>query len=515
MTNQPTPTEEQADILEHFRQGEGNLVVLARAGSGKSWTIFQGVEIAPEKQILVAAFNKRIAQHAAVKIQNPAVEVKTLHSLGFKFVRYNWEGVKLNGDRGLKLARQVCGDKCPDPVARAVAKLASAAKGIAPFASKPGDLIDIAVQFDCIPDEYQATCIHCSQSDGLHDDDDEGCQFQGYDLDYVEACALAAMVCATERDDENEIDFDDMIFVPVRLGWCRAWYGLVCIDEAQDMNTAQLYMAQKACKSGGRIVVIGDDRQAIYGFRGADSGSIARLKTELCAKQLTLTATFRCDYAIVTEAQRYVPDIVGHDSVGVGTVRTMARSGLLDAARVGDFVLSRKNAPLATICLALLRAGTRARIEGKDIGASLCSLVRRLAKGTGNTMKGLLEKLDIWEKRELDRAKKIKSESTREDRIDAIADKAAMLREMSAGLQSAAAMIERIRKLFEDDGRPSVVCSTIHKAKGLEAERVFILMDSFDPRRSGNIEEQNLRYVAVTRAKHELVYVTGSMRGEE
>lgn len=489
----PTPTTEQAEILDWFRNGSGNLVVVARAGSGKSWTIFQGVEIAPERSILVAAFNKRIATHAASKIRNDAVEVKTLHALGFKFVRYNWNDVRINKDRGKLIAQELCGDKCPDDVVRLVAKLASHAKGMAPFADTLGDLTDIMVEFDCVPEDHLAEV--------------------GYDMDYVELHALKAMDAATRRT--GEIDFDDMVFVPIRNGWCRAWFDLVCIDEAQDMNVAQLYLAQKACRSSGRIVVIGDNRQAIYAFRGADSGSIERLKNELNASQLTLTQTFRCGRAIVAEAQRYVDDIVAHESVGDGNVRTMMRSGLLEAAQVGDFVLSRKNAPLAVICLALLREGVRARIEGKDVGASLCSLVRRLGKGRGRTMPGFKEKLSAWEKRELDRAKEIKSESTRHDRIELIEDKAQMLREMSAGLQSASELITRIEDLFEDDGRPSVVCSTIHKSKGLEAERVFILESSFNTKRSGGIEELNIRYVAVTRAMRELVYVIGDEGNEE
>ena len=56
------------------------------------------------------------------------------------------------------------------------------------------------------------------------------------------------------------------------------------------------------------MFVIGDDKQAIYGFCGADSGSLFRLKDELDAKVLHLTKTFRCGKAIVEEAKQFVPD---------------------------------------------------------------------------------------------------------------------------------------------------------------------------------------------------------------
>ena len=68
---------------------------------------------------------------------------------------------------------------------------------------------------------------------------------------------------------------------------------MVVVDEAQDMTSAQLEIAVGACKRGGRVVIVGDDRQAIYGFRGADSGGLDRLKKLLKAKELGLTTTYR------------------------------------------------------------------------------------------------------------------------------------------------------------------------------------------------------------------------------
>jgi DNA helicase IV len=98
-----------------------------------------------------------------------------------------------------------------------------------------------------------------------------------------------------------------MIFVPSGTAGC-ALLQLVIIDEAQDMNASQLLLAMKSCKKGGRIAVVGDDRQAIYGFRGADSNSLDRLKGELVAHELGLTTTYRCPKVVVAGAARLVPD---------------------------------------------------------------------------------------------------------------------------------------------------------------------------------------------------------------
>jgi len=65
--------------------------------------------------------------------------------------------------------------------------------------------------------------------------------------------------------------------------------------------------------------------------------------------------------------------------------------------------------------------------------------------------------------------------------------------------------------IFSDDTR-GIVLSTIHKSKGLENDRVFFLLPELLPSRFATMDwqleqEENLRYVAITRAKKELVYV--------
>src|SRR4051812_38185721 len=97
---------QQQDIFTEFKDGRSNLVIRARAGTGKTTTIIEAISYAPEEKILLAAFNKKIAEELKDKLKNPKAEAKTLHSLGFGFVRRNWPGVRLDNERADKLARQ-------------------------------------------------------------------------------------------------------------------------------------------------------------------------------------------------------------------------------------------------------------------------------------------------------------------------------------------------------------------------------------------------------------------------
>ncbi|WAM28559.1 UvrD-helicase domain-containing protein [Myxococcus sp. NMCA1] len=471
---------QQNAIFDFFARGEGNAVVRARAGTGKTTTILEGISHAPEKAIVLAAFNKRIADELVTKLKNPAATAKTLHGLGFAAVKTYWKGTALDKDRGLALARRAAVAQSPDPMmVKLIRKLAAYGKNIAPFGSV-ADLVELAIQFDVEPDAQWRK--------------------SGWDTEKVARCAHEAMRLATQRD--GTVDFDDMLFVPVAMKMVHAKYDLVVIDEAQDMNLTQLLLAQKLVRKGGRTVVVGDDRQAIYGFRGADSRSLDRLKSELNAVEFPLTTTYRCPKNVVALAQQLVPDYRAADTAPEGIVRNMSESKLVEEATPGCFILSRKNAPLVSTCIKLLKRGKRAKVEGKDVGGSLLTIVKKLG---GTTIEIFLSKLAAWEARESKRARLTAKDP--EPVIERIADQAGMLVALCEDLLTTKELEARIENLFDDaaeGAQPLIVCSSVHKAKGLERERVFLLKDTFS--RSGT-EECNIEYVAITRAKQELIWV--------
>lgn len=476
------------------------LVVRARAGTGKTTTILEALKYATENRVLVCAFNKSIANELNARLTGGRAEAKTLHALGFAAVKAYWPRVQVERETGARaddltlkaisawgIGETHAGRRptsVPFAVHRLVSRLHTLGREIEPLATERPELINLAIDFECEPDEEFR---------------------EWFPVEWVVDRALVAMRLAAETEPtETGIDFADMIYLPVRNRWTKPVFDMVLVDEAQDMTKAQLAVAKGSMRRGGRMVIVGDDRQAIYGFRGADSGSLDRLKTELDAQELGLTVTYRCGRAIVAEAQQLVPDFQAAPGNGDGCISSLPFSKLTAEVAYGDFILSRVNAPLVSTAMALLIQGRRARIQGRDIGAGLKTLIKKLAKGSAaNSVPQFLARVDAWETREVARMQS----ANKPNKVDEIRDKAEMLVTLAAEAKSVNDIITKIDFLFTDDERGAqgvVTLSSVHRAKGLEADRVFVLADTL---KDHSQEELNIQYVAITRAKRELVYV--------
>mgnify|MGYP001576030117 FL=1 len=459
------------------------LVVSALAGTGKTTTMVEAINRAPERRILATAFNRKNAEDLQARITNPRAEARTFNSLGYGLCKYHLgRDLRMDEGRGRRLAKQAAGTDCPAPVVTVIAKLASKGKHLLPRGSVAA-MVDIGYEFDIVPDTkfIKTWSPHRCAELALH----------------------AMELARTERD--GTIDYDDQVYLPVANGWVNPRFDLVIIDECQDTDPAQLELAVRLCKKGGRIIVVGDRNQAIYAFRGADSRSMDRLKDRLKAQELSLPVTYRCGKKIVELAAKLVPGYLAHESNPEGEIVDMSTEAMMVAAVPGDFVLSRKNAPLVGICLNLLKSGKRAKVEGRDIAEGLVKLVQNLG-GQSDSVVAMLERLTDWENQEMARVVAAsKDEEQAQKKAGDVADRAETVRVLSEGMATVTELVARIENLFEDKvGAGFITCMTVHKAKGREADTVYALKDTF--RRLGQ-EEQNIEYVAITRAKSKLVWV--------
>jgi DNA helicase-2/ATP-dependent DNA helicase PcrA len=190
----------------------------------------------------------------------------------------------------------------------------------------------------------------------------------------------------------------------------------------------------------------------------------------------------------------------------VGIVEDVEDGDLLQLVAPGDFVLSRLNAPLVSLTLRLLRNGVRARMAGRDIGAGILAILKRLRIEANTPIDTALSSIDAWERKMTTRYASFGELQL----VDQTRDQADMLRALMEDADSMREVMANCDHLFTDDPDAThVVCSSIHKAKGLEAQRVYLLWDSLY-RRGRTPEEENLEYVATTRAISYLGIVRGT-----
>ncbi len=494
-------SDQQLKIFEWFANPgkTRSLLVRARAGCSKTTSITEGFNHAPEERILYAVFNTRNKDEAKEKIKDPRVDIRTFHSLGFSCVKQFWRDAIPDASDGVEYDRiaQVIGKDAPNDVFNAVARLVGYAKSACVGLPEVSSLRDIA------------------DLKGFDARDFESEEAGGWTLLKIAQNARECMELSLTQDPARRISFGDMVWLPVTLDWVRPRYNLVAADETQDLSAPQIELAERSVIDQGRICFIGDDRQSIYLWRAAKHGSMDEFKARHKANELGLTRTFRCAKSIVKMASKIVPDFEAAPQNPEGVIEFMDREKMLSTLIPGNVVLSRVNAPLVGLCISLLKRGVTARIEGKDIGASLIGVVKRFH---ANSIEHYLQRLEGWKQSEMKRAN-AKSRFP-EQKITEINEKAEMLEAVCEGCTTVQSIILRLESLFIDsnrDKKPAVIFSSVHKYKGLEADKVFLLESTFRLKFNGKnpkkpdpaqeFENQNIRYVAITRARNHLVLV--------
>lgn len=481
-----TPSRYQQAIFDFVSDEQaGNAIIEAVAGSGKTTTIVKALEMIPESQrVLFLAFNKSIADELKARV--PAhVEARTLNSLGY--------GACMSALRPLR--PQIDGSKCR-----------KIARDILPDAAEQfqGQVLKLVAL--CKAHGIAVADKNCKP---LADATDENLEalVETYDID-ISSDSDAKLIYGWVREvlaANNRIthilDYDDQLYMPVVFGWPLYKFSFVMVDEAQDLSLVQRALVKKALKPGGRLVAVGDSCQSIYAFRGADSRSMEMIRRDFNCRQLPLSISYRCPKLVVAEAKKFVPHIEAADTAQDGAVDRLGVYGPKSFDDT-DLVVCRNTAPLIKLAYKLMSARRACHIMGKDLGEGLKALIKRLrAKDLGK----LLVKLEAWEVRETEKA----VAADKPEQASRAKDKAEVIRFLASQVESKDAMIDLIDRLFTGGG---VTLATVHKAKGLEAQRVFILDSYLIPSKYARSaeaiqQEHNLIYVAVTRAKRELVYI--------
>ncbi len=115
--------------------------------------------------------------------------------------------------------------------------------------------------------------------------------------------------------DNNYLDFGDLIFYTIQLFQRRPnilkhyqkQFKFIMVDEFQDTNIAQYELIKLLTGDGNNLVVVGDDDQSIYKFRGASVSNILKLKQDFPnLKELTLLDNYRSSQLILDLAYNFI-----------------------------------------------------------------------------------------------------------------------------------------------------------------------------------------------------------------
>lgn len=510
------PSQYQQDIFKWIESGSGDGFVQAVAGSGKTTTLVEGAKRLKNSKALFLAFNKSIADHLSNKLpQN--MEAKTFHSLGnsclFRMLgatqpvdEYKYR--KLANKEAQKFLTKIkYGDKNSWREASLNLHENTIAKQLT-------DLVHFAMVTLTNPSDRNATLNMIRHF--------------GIDIDFEQPIIFDELLSVASRiiDSGEElarnakiIDFDDMVYLPVQWNLRVPKYDWIFVDEAQDLSKAQLELALRARRQGGRILFVGDKHQAIYGFAGANCDSVDEIIKETEAKELPLSICYRCPTSHLNLAREIVPYIEPRPDAPAGTLETIKIDKLPEIVQEGDLILSRTTAPLVDLCIKLISKNIPARVRGRDIGKSITSIAQEISKISGFTYSKLPKYAQNWEQQKLE---KLQSNPDNEGKIQSLRDRCQSIIACYEGFNclSIEELCNRLERLFSDD-RPGVMLSTIHRAKGLQNRRVMILnygelpLKWSDQKFHELEQEWNLKYVALTRAEEALFLVQASQKLEE
>ncbi|MCK9544844.1 MAG: UvrD-helicase domain-containing protein, partial [Novosphingobium sp.] len=326
MSKEFTPSRYQSAVYENIQSGSGNIVIDAVAGSGKSTTIVNALKLIPENySVLFLAFNKAIVEELKLKIGYQSnVEVKTLHSLGAGSVMRTFKSQLDNSKY-----RRYISDAIKFGSIKPTFELEE--EEILDYRQNIYSLVDLCRAYLC-NDVKSLFTIAGKYLINVIDNEVE----------------MALNVVSWGKNNTTKIDFTDMIFLPNVKKLDMPKFDYVFIDECQDLNTAQRELFLQTLKPTGRFIAVGDPRQAIYGFAGADVESFNVLKSLPNTKLLPLSVCYRCDAEIINLAKSIVPQIESKDNAESGNVN---RDAKITDIQDGDMILCRVTAPLVGLCM--------------------------------------------------------------------------------------------------------------------------------------------------------------------
>lgn len=489
--------------LDHYQQAfvnavadpDGpNLIANALAGSGKSTVVEASVTaLGPQASTLTLAFNKSTADAMQMRLERAGLmraKAQTFNSLGHRAVCQALGQIKIDRFKSGTIMREL-GIHFPDRQDQMTVE----------------KLVGLAKSGTAKPSEISWSQLSTHMGFAVGDADMEGQIYAAADAVFKHSIDMAI--------NRGIIDFNDQLYLPVLKSWAMPRTPFVFVDESQDLSAVQIAMLGRI--TGRRLFCVGDEHQAIYGFRGASSAAIQQLSVGFSLASYPLNICYRCDTAVISHVQRLVPEIEARPGAGEGSVTHMDERE--DKLRMSDFreddmVICRTNAPLFSIAASFIDKRRAFQIKGDGISEALNGYIYRILSKHGLTrandpkVDAFMPMAREWFQKEEQRYEKVGQFGL----ADALADYASILENLARveGVKRLGDIYKVLDQILA--GKTGPTLSSVHRAKGLEAPRVFILEPHLMPSPRAKEQwqkqqERNLMYVAETRAMHDLVYL--------
>lgn len=504
------PSAYQQAIFDFVRSGSGDGVVRATAGSGKTTTLVEIAHRLPgDLSACFLAFNTHTANELRERL--PAhVRSSTVHALGRR---------SLLGRFSQLVGKQPDGRKSRQLI-RARVKQMELEFGVGrhnwPVAEQYlYDLLRFAMA-NLTDTKLEENVADLAVQYNLNPPEDYGVEKQ---------CHREVRHLLQQRYDavreQSLYDFDDMLYLPAVLNLPVEQFDFVFVDEAQDLSAVQLKVVLRAVKPGGRTLFVGDERQAIYGFTGADVDSLNRIVECTGATTLPLSVTYRCPKTHVELARQLAPEIEAAPDARDGQVFVIKETWLSRWVRAGDLVLCRYTAPLVKQCLTLIRRNIPAVVKGMDIGRQLQEISQHVFATGLSDWQDKVQAYRLTEEARIQRHAASANDAERQNalRMDVLDSLEVLTVEVvGKGGRHVDDLCTYLSSFFSDEESP-IIFSTIHKAKGKEADRVFLLYPNTMPAAyartaSAARGEACVQFVALTRARRDLIFVEQDEREE-
>ena len=492
-------SQEQENIFNYADKGVLNIIVHAVAGAGKTTTLVECAKrINTKKKVMLLAHNRSTRDTLKERIGDmDNVYVFTLHGLAWRMYTEHFEDRPVINDE--KYRNYI--NKNIDAIATEAYRGLSRTKKLM-YKANVFDLIDKA-RYNLKQSEKEIKKL-AEKKYGIELIADEP--------------HFVARVLKWGTENRDEVDYQDLLWFPYQLGYFTKRYvaDIIMLDEAQDASLAQQDIVKRCMKRETRLFAFGDENQTINSWCGSDTNSFEHLEDadefRRGAIKMPLTTNYRCGKNIIEYAKRFVNNnIHAREGAQDGLVR---HDVSLSEAKDGDMILCRNIAPLMTVYRRGVANGQRMYFRGEQLGKTL---LREADCAEGETIDEIVRSMkrrliSVWAFITKD-AGIDERESVADPRIVALLDTIKTMENLPKTVDTRKKLEKFAKDVFSDEGRDGIQLSTIHRAKGLEADNVFIVCPSLVPSKLATLpwqiqEEQNLQYVMCTRPKNTLNFVT-------